>query len=478
MPAKQLPRPPPIAMMVFGVVVAILACLYLAYRPDFLASMLCFCLGLLAFFLQRYLLLGLCIGAIAVALHAPKLYRQTFVDCHFEANIANRANSGSFYSTYHLQADHIVCQGKALKPQRLLFRDYKKLLDSLGHGRIAASATLKPVRAAVNPYQVDYERYLIGQGIRLSASRLKVHDSKPERQILAKLRNAIRKTLSTHLSPQSAAIILAITTGDRSALTQTQKSQLQDTGTAHLLAISGLHVMLVGGLVWLLTQWLWALSWRLSDRLAPRDAGAITALMAITLYALLTGFNIPVQRAWLMASLMIIAWLLRRGFTVHSLLIAAIAVLFFSPYATLSVGFYYSFIATFVVMWAAKLPYSPLSRVMLMQAAIFVVLLPITWFVFGRIAISAFFANLVIIPWLGLWVLPVALFALLISSFSDFLAAPLWGFLDTTTAMLWQTITFFDQLDLFVAFPADSPPTISGDRVSRQALHFGFNTQW
>lgn len=451
----------PTTLLAMGLFLSVLALLFGAWSPPFWAVLLSVIGSVLALFFGRFAICGALLGIVAVGINADPPYPKAFKNCQFEAQLL-RPNYSSRYlgQEIRLRATHITCQQATLPAQTLQYWDNKRVFSQHIGQRLTLAADLRPVRTRLNPYQFDYEKHLLSEGVRLRVKNPRIINSTVESNWLIKARHYTANTLQTQLTKAHAAIILALVSGNRSALSAEQKSTMQATGTSHLLAISGLHLALVGGVVWVLFQWLWALSWRLSQHLSPRQAGAIAALLAITFYAVFTGFDVPVKRAWVMFTLLIISWLLLRGISNSSLLLAACAVIFISPYAVVSVGFYFSFIATFVVLWSARLPYSPLVQVLIMQAAINFALLPITWATFGMVSVSAFFVNLLVIPWLGLWVLPWAISALLLSSISPILTSPLWTVIDITTGMLWQTITFAQDLAL-TFYPTTRPELLS-----------------
>lgn len=451
----------PAALLAAGVFLSVLALLFSAWLPSIWTVLLAVGATAVAFYAGRFFLCGVLLGIIAVGLNAVTPAKQGFTDCEFNAKLL-RPNYSNRYlgQEVRLFADNITCGQAVLPAQTVQYWDNRREFTDLIGLRLSVRANLQPVRSRLNLYQFDYEKYLLSEGVRFRVKKLHISEKQLETDWLLSARHFVAKALTDNLSKPNAAILLALLSGNRTALSPEQKTTMQATGTSHLLAISGLHLALVGGVVWLLFQWLWALSWRLSDVISPRQAGAIAALFAITFYAVFTGFDVPVKRAWVMFSLLILSWLLVRGVSGSSLLLAATAVLFVSPYAAVSVGFYFSFIATFVVLWAARLPYAPLTQVLIMQAVINLTLLPITWATFGIVSLSAFFVNILVIPWLGLWVLPWAIAAVVVQAVSPTLAAPLWSLLEATTGMLWQTIDFAERLNL-TFYPAFRPELLA-----------------
>ncbi len=452
---------PPLATLAAGIFTSLLLLIFLAFQPSFFGVALAGFVALIAFPLQRFFIVGIALGMIAIGINTSPPYQQTFNHCQYQATISQANYSKSLQGKeVRLLAENIHCEGKKLPNQTLQFWDNQQQLKFLTTQRMTVQSELIPIHASLNPYSFDYEKFLISEGIRLQAKKLSIINKQAHNRPILQLRNAFSSTITQYLSRDNAAIILALVTGNRTALSQQQKHTLQQTGSSHILAISGLHLALVGGLAWLIGQWLWALSWRLSDKVMPIQAGAVFAFIIISLYALLTGFDLPVKRAWVMFSLLIFAWLWLKSISTNTLLIAAIVVLLTSPYSVISVGFYFSFIATFIVLWCSQLTYPPLIKVLIMQGIINLTLLPITWFVFSSIPLSSFGVNLLIIPWLGLWVLPWAIAACVLTLFSPTLAQPLWSMVDFSTSALWQSIQFFDELHWSIS-PTFNPSLIA-----------------
>lgn len=462
----------PALLLLIGVFLSVLGCLWFGFLPSQGWRFVIAVVVIVALFYQRFLLLGVGLGLLAIAFNTLAPYSQSFQHCHLQAVISqadysrlNKRDSRNSSRETRLRAKSIDCDGISLPAQTVLVYDRQaQLLPYRQHTVRLYADTLQPLRSRLNVDSFDRERYWLGQGVRLQAKNIRITDaallSPWSDSTLLYLRKRLADAITTALPAEQAAISLALVIGNRSALSAKQKNMLQDTGTAHLLAISGLHLSLLGGVAWLLGQALWAMSHNLSDRVMPIQAGAVAAFVAISAYAFVSGFDIPVKRAWLMFSLLIFSWLWQRALTASSLLLAAAAVLLLDPYALLSVGFYFSFIATFIVLWSLRLPYSPLGQIVAMQGLVNLTLLPVTWLAFGTLPLSAFFINLLVIPWLGLTVLPQLIVAALVALVFPELAAPLWWIVEHSIAALWQVVAFFDGLPLTIR-PTFRPPLIA-----------------
>ena len=142
------------------------------------------------------------------------------------------------------------------------------------------------------------------------------------------------------LNAGDAAILKAMLAGDRSGLNRTLRAGFERTGTFHLFVVSGLHVSLLAlGLLWLL------------GRLrVPQPLAVLLTLAAITAFAALTGFGVPVQRALLMTAVYVIAGLFaREASALNALGTAALLVLAHDPRALGTASFQMTFLVIFAV---------------------------------------------------------------------------------------------------------------------------------
>ena len=278
-------------------------------------------------------------------------------------------------------------------------------------------ARLEPPSGRLNPGAYDRGRALFAQRIDAlgrveRASRLAAAGP---RSTLARLRQDASDWLQAVIPDlRSAALIRALTVGDRSGITAGLSQQLRATGTAHLLAISGLHVSLVAGVAALLAGVVFtprALRWLWPDRRRYALAGGLLAAFA---YGLMSGFSLPTQRALLMLGIGLGAALLRRPIAPgRALLCALAAVLAYDPLAPLSLGFWLSFAAVAVLIWAFAGRAAATGRGALglvrAQLVLGLGLLPLNLGLFQQWVPAALPANLVVIPLIGFLVLPLGL---------------------------------------------------------------------
>jgi competence protein ComEC len=282
---------------------------------------------------------------------------------------------------------------------------------------------LKPPHGFANPGGFDYERWLFQQGLKATGH---VRDA-AENQRIAASSDAIgrwRQQLRDHLErslAQSPArgLVEALVLGERSAVTPDQWEALIRTGTNHLVAISGLHVGLVSAFVFLLARWLWSRSASLTLLMAAPRLAALVAIMSAFAYSALAGFAVSTQRAVVMCAVVLGAVVFSRTLRpATGLAVALGAVLVLDPRAVLAYGFWLSFSAVAVLLFA--LGRRPLAggwwgRWGRAQWAIALGLLPLLLLLFGRASLIAPLVNLIAVPLFGVLVLPLVLVTTLLS---------------------------------------------------------------
>ncbi len=188
----------------------------------------------------------------------------------------------------------------------------------------------------------DYKGYLSHQGIysTMLYPQIEILDrdkgSKPLQGVYS-LRNRLSQSLATILPEPQASLAQGIILGIRGNIPAQVRDAFAQSGTAHLLAISGLHLSIVAGIM--LTLGIWLLGKR-------RYVYIWLALGTIWLYALITGMHPPVVRGAIMASLFLTAELLGRQRSAFTALAFAAAVMIgISPQILWDASFQLSFLA-------------------------------------------------------------------------------------------------------------------------------------
>ncbi len=204
-----------------------------------------------------------------------------------------------------------------------------------------------------NPGEFDYAQYLARRGVRcvVWADRPEAvqHTGRrvwlPWREWRAKLRDVCDATLRSTLSPQTLPLARTLLLGDRSGVTDQVRQAFVESGTMHLLAISGLHVGILASLFWCLA--------RLFN--LPNARAACLVGLAVATYAFVTDVRPPVLRASLLLALATgaVVWG-RPVLSVNLLGATACVLLWLSPTDVFDPGAQLSFLAVLALLWAAS----------------------------------------------------------------------------------------------------------------------------
>ena len=224
-------------------------------------------------------------------------------------------------------------------------------------------------------------------------------------------RRSIRRFLVARLDPPVDGLALALGLGDRSRLLPSTREVFARSGTAHLLAISGLHVGIVALVVaWLITALVARLPW-LRVRLAPRMAGALGALLAAMLYGSLTGWAVSTRRAAAMTCAVLLALLARRRPDPLQICAAAWCGLMLGDPASLwQPATQLSFGSVVALVRLAPLQRDRVGRTLAgATAAATVGTAPLQLGLFGHLPLLGVAANLLAIPVLGSALVPLLL---------------------------------------------------------------------
>jgi competence protein ComEC len=281
---------------------------------------------------------------------------------------------------------------------------------------------LEPPHGRSNPGGFDFERYLLSRRIgalaRVRGEPVQLAEGGWSGWMDRQRQRVSNILLAETVDRDVAALKQALGVADRSGIDEPLSERLRQTGTAHLLAISGLHIGMVAAVGGLVGSWLLAPLALAGRRLDRKRLGLLAGLAVALVYAGLAGFSLPTQRALIMLGVVALALIGRRNLApARALVLALTAVLLFDPLAPLSAGFWMSFAAVAVLIWAFA--WRPGQRsswwggLLRAQAVLMVGLLPLNVGLFGQIAPGAVAANLLAIPLVGLFVLPLLLIEVL-----------------------------------------------------------------
>ena len=304
---------------------------------------------------------------------------------------------------------------------------------------------LRQPHGNLNPNGFDYELFLFEQGVRATGY---VRDSPAATLLderggapLQRLRQSVRDAIYARVADRRAAgVLAALAVGDQGAIERDDWELFRNTGVAHLMSISGLHVTMFAWLSGVLVAALWRRSERAMLRIPVPSAARWGGLAAATTYAVFSGWGIPSQRTiWMLLTVTLLQTCGIRWPWTLALLCAAVVVTVLDPWALTQPGFWLSFVAVGLLMasapagtetrgadapatgwraWPSRL-LGGARQGLRTQIVATIGLAPLALVFFQQVSLVGFFANVVAIPLVTLLLTPLALLGVVV--------APLWS---------------------------------------------------
>ncbi|HVM16533.1 MAG TPA: DNA internalization-related competence protein ComEC/Rec2 [Gaiellaceae bacterium] len=267
--------------------------------------------------------------------------------------------------------------------------------------RLELVATVRAPRDAVDAGGFDERRWLARQGVHvvLAAGRWTVVGRRGGLGGVAdRLRAHLTRTIGPRLAGERRAVLAGIVLGEDEGLSHDLRDAFRASGLYHLLAVSGQNVAFIAGGV-LLLAWLLGV---------PRLAAEVAIVVAVVGYVLAVGWQPSVVRAGVAGILASLAWLAaRERDRWYFMLLGALVLLAWNPYALLEPGFQLSFSAVAAIFvavprlqrWLEGFPLPRLLRdVAAISTACGLVTAPILWLHFGAVPVYSVPANALAAP--------------------------------------------------------------------------------
>jgi competence protein ComEC len=392
----------------------------------------------------RPVALALCMGLLGFGLAAERTARLSapVLDYRYYGPVEGRLVKidRSYAGALRLTLDDVRLEN--LPPARTPVRVRLSLQAEQGFvdfepgQRLMTTAHLSPPAAPAEPGGFDFRRHAWFE--RLGAvgyTRVPVLLWAQPEQVgpalaVYRFRLALSAGLQTRIPGQPGAFAAAILTGDRSGIEAARVEDLRATNLAHLLAISGLHMGLLTGTMFLVLRTaIAAVPW-LSLRVPEKKLAAGGALGAAAVYLVISGAAVATERAFVMVAMMLVAVMVdRRAISLRSVAWAALIVMAMRPEAVTGPGFQMSFAATtaLVVAYGALRDWPPWKRVpkwargpvsvMLSSFVAGAATAPIAAAHFNIISHYGLIANLASVPVMGSVVMPGAILAVFLLPF-------------------------------------------------------------
>ena len=326
---------------------------------------------------------------------------------------------------------------------------------------------LRQPRGLANFNGFDYAAWAFSRGVDAVGY---VRQSAANRRIKPATRwrlSVWRDALSTQIERDckgcaNTGLFKALVLGERGEIDSWDRQLLRDSGTAHLLAISGLHVGLVAAVFYCLGRGLWRVGLYRSG-VGRQRMSVACAVVGAFVYAALAGFSLPTQRALVMLICILLALYSRSRLNLlQSLSLAIVLLLLVDPRAVGGVSFWLSIGAISIIAFATfrfpgRIPWW--RQLTLLQLLFCLLFAPIGALLFDQVTPASLPANLVAIPLISFLILPATLMAVFSGLAFPGIAATLLAFADRVTTGLMRYLEWLIERELD-ALPVSTMPVL------------------
>jgi len=329
-----------------------------------------------------------------------------------------------------------------------------------------------------NPGGFDYATYLARRAVYVSGflendqeAELLARHTGGIRVFVEDLRRRMRRFIDTHLSRETSGLLTALVVGDMGGISKDTRAAFTAAGVNHVLSISGLHVAMLGLVVFVLIRYGGQYSTFLMLRLNLLKVAAFFSFLAVLFYTSLAGAMVPTVRSAIMIGVYQLAVLLDREEEVFaSLTLAALLIALLWPGVVADISFQLSFLAVLFIVWGMRKFYIRQSanardelpqerswfRARLRQASMHlaVPLLatlgtgPLIAHYFGHLSLAGFLANPIVVPLVGFIIVPLGLVIGFCAVFAPEAGALLAGVADRLVSLTIWLVHLFTNLPL------------------------------
>jgi len=268
-----------------------------------------------------------------------------------------------------------------------------------------------------------------------------------------KILNKLQLGFSDNSFPLASALILGI----KSSIPDNVRLLFSNLGIGHLLAISGLHMALIGFLFASVIYLIILLIPNALYYVNIRKTTCIITLIFLFIYCALTGFLPSATRAFIMILVFGIAylWDISKD-SLNTLAIAAWVILLLNPLSLFSISFQLSFIAVFFLVLSGKIflkdikldgrLYTIVTEFLLVSLIAFISTLPLIVFYFNRVSLVSILANLIYVPIFSFLILPLLIISIISLIFCQHLSLYLWKIVSYLLNILLISMDHFNKL--------------------------------
>ncbi|WP_175561514.1 DNA internalization-related competence protein ComEC/Rec2 [Vibrio aerogenes] len=370
---------------------------------------------------------AICLAAIVVLVYGNLMKQQASMIHHSGHDITINAEVDSFFKpnsfgysgNIHILSIDQIKMSALIQPAVKLYSPVQLFPGD----QVNFHVRVKPVIGLLNEAGFDSEKYYFGKHI---VARLIVKEHSDFIVITPvsfrmKLYRAVAQLIEYNLN---RPLLLALSFANRNEINSQFWQQLQETGLAHLIAISGLHI----GVAYLLGFYLGAFFSRAQARLLWFPV--ITGVAVSIGYAWLAGFSLPTQRALCMIGIHLLFQLRQAQVSYGQRYLISLSILLtLDPFSCVLNSFWLSFLSVFFVLYfvnQSREEPAGIYQGIKSHFKLTICMMPVGSFFFGGISLLAPLYNLLWIPWFSFVIVPVLFLAIICSIVVPSVAVWLW----------------------------------------------------
>lgn len=394
--------------------------------------------------LLKYIILTVCLIVTGYALASYRVLSVATVTLSKElrpTNITGTVEKVHLYEDGKIRLTLRDTEIRGIEPLNLVNVRVNKFSEMPYEGdKIKIRAGLMPPPGPAMPGDYDYARQIWFQGISavgyaVSALEIVERNDSFSRNF-SQLRQRMAERIKGHIKGEAGTLAAALITGIRGGMPEQLAEAMRDAGLAHLLAISGLHMGLLYGVVFFMARAGLSLSPSLALKYPIKKWAAVIAAFAGLGYLFISGASIPTIRAFIMVIIVFLGILTdRKAISLRLVAIAATIILIMTPEALVGVSFQMSFAAVCALVmvferfgnefmnkfrgdsgFRQKVIYFIVGSLFTSLIAE-VAIAPFALYHFNKIVLFGLLANLVAMPVMGSWVMPWIVVTLVLMPF-------------------------------------------------------------
>jgi competence protein ComEC len=377
--------------------------------------------------------IGIIIGIVSICL-APSWVELEGV--HSIQGVVSSSEYGE--GTYRMILKNVIVDGRKVRGHAQL-STYRDVVNLAPGSVVVGVARFRTQMGFGNQDEFDYKQFLLSKGIVMKGVVKRPDDLTIKRYVRPSgLKYALNTSLSRLSSPE-AEVLKAMLTGDTSGITDSIQDRFNSLGISHLIAISGLNmaiVMIIGyTVIFSILRIIPPVSLRLDAPLLAQ----VGAVIAVIIYTMFVGPNIPTLRAAIMACCVILSFFQhRKPHVLESLAIAGIIILILWPYSLYSASFLLTFAAVLGIIGTIQkgVALPQWAHLITIPVIVAVFTMPIIIYLFGFISWSGILVNIFVVPFFSIAIMPVGIAGLLVFPFSHPFASYLFSLANDAIGLL------------------------------------------